>query len=291
MPLRMATSYPSKDFYGEGYSVDQDYLHTNSVGIYTGELASEVQLNKRQRRDYYFCYNYEGRMILLLEGTRYEIKPGDFFVLYAGQPYSYWHIKDGNVQNYWVHFTGFGARPLVAFLCASGKQVFSPGKHIENGFYFSQILDELHEKKPGYQMACTGFLLQLVTALHRQINRDNKIKTKNQAIVDSLQYFYKHYREKISIAQLAQIAHLSEKSYSNKFYKYTGHKPQKYMTMYRVERAIELITLQTLNMNEVAEQAGFNNQMYFSRVFKKHMDMTPSQYLENIKKGLLPGGP
>ena len=51
-----------------------------------------------------------------------------------------------------------------------------------------------------------------------------------------------------------------------------------HLTKLRLEKAKELLAYTDLDIREIAEKVGFRNANYFSRVFKKHKQMTPSAY-------------
>ena len=280
--FRYASAYPSITCHGTGYASDQDYLHINSAGIYMKECPKNVYSHSVGRQDYYLAYHYGGNMFLTIDGVRHEIKPGDLFLLYPGQPHTYWYINDGKVQNYWVHFTGYAAHSLVEMFRShsheQNPQIISVGKYLENNAFFNGIIDELAMKNPGFQMMCVGHFMQLAATLIRQMQDTKKTARCNQAIVDSIKYIRENYPEKILVTDLAKMASMNVKRFVEEFRNYTGILPKQYIVMFRIEQAIGLITSQDVSMSEAAEMVGFDNQMYFSRIFKKHMNMSPSQY-------------
>jgi len=276
--FRYASAYPSITCHGAGYCSEQDYLYINSVGIYMKKHHSNLYSHSDGRKDYYLSYHYGGHMFVTIDGVRHEVKPGDLFLLYPGQPHTYWYINDGKVQNYWIHFTGYAARSIVEIFRSRGQQILSVGKHLENNAFFNRIIDELEIKNSGYQMMCVGHFMQLIATLMRQMQNINKIAQGNQAIIQSIQYIRDNYKEKIFISDLAKEASMNVKRFTEEFRLYTGTPPKQYIVMYRIEQAIGLITSQDVSMYEAADMVGFENQMYFSRIFKKHMNMTPSQY-------------
>jgi len=276
--FRYASAYPSITCHGHGYANEQDYLYVNSAGIYMKECPANVYSHSNGRKDFYLAYNYGGHMFATIDGVRYQIKPGDLFLLYPGQPHTYWYLTDGNVQNYWIHFSGYAAQQFMETLCAHNTgQVISVGKYLEYNSFFNRIIDELEIKNPGYQMMCAGHFMQLLATLTRQMQNKKTAKC-NEAVVSAIQYIRENYAKKIIVTDLAKLAGMNVKRFIKEFHAYTGTLPKRYIVMYRIEQAIGLITTQNVSMNEAAEAVGFENQMYFSRIFMKHMNMTPSQY-------------
>ena len=79
-------------------------------------------------------------------------------------------------------------------------------------------------------------------------------------------------------AQLARLAALSYCQLFRLFKRELGASPQQYIEQQRIERAKRLLTLNRLSVKEVAAQAGFANQLYFSRRFQKATGLSPTQY-------------
>jgi len=275
--FRYASAYPSITCHGQGFASEHDHLHINSAGIYMKECPANVHSHGDGRKDYYLAYHYGGHMIVTIDGVRHEVKPGDLFLLTPGQPHTYWYVNDGNVQNYWVHFTGYAADTFVKmFRAHSPEPIISVGRYLDNTAFFNRIIDELGMKNADFQMMCAGHFTQLIATLLRQMQ--NKNAWRNQAIMGSIQYIRDNFSKKILVADLAKLSDMTVKRFTAEFRKYTGASPKQYIVTYRLEQAIGLITAQNASLCEAAEMAGFENQMYFSRIFSKYMNMTPSQY-------------
>ena len=82
-------------------------------------------------------------------------------------------------------------------------------------------------------------------------------------------------------AQLARLAALSYCQLFRLFKSELGVSPQQYIERQRIELAKRLLALNRLSVKEVAAQAGFVNQLYFSRRFQKATGLSPSQYRAN----------
>ncbi|MFC5475333.1 GlxA family transcriptional regulator [Paraherbaspirillum soli] len=79
------------------------------------------------------------------------------------------------------------------------------------------------------------------------------------------------------LAQLAEIAFTSERHLTRLFREHTGTSLVDYIQRIRVALARELLTQSTLNMEHVAEQAGFHSTRQLRRVWKKFEELSPSQ--------------
>lgn len=91
-------------------------------------------------------------------------------------------------------------------------------------------------------------------------------------------YFEDHYAEKISLDQIAENMYLSPFYISRIFKRETGDTPIRHLINIRLERAKEL--LESGNggsIREVAEEVGYDDVYHFSKLFKKHYGITPTQ--------------
>lgn len=127
------------------------------------------------------------------------------------------------------------------------------------------------------------------TAIHRAIVSLNQISLlhadhtatgieKRKNIHAMIQYIHQHYNEGITLEQLADSMHLHQSYVSRSFAEVVGMTFTQYLQYYRIEQAKKSLKSTQLLIAEVAEQVGYSNLTYFSRVFKKVTGFTPNQY-------------
>ena len=76
---------------------------------------------------------------------------------------------------------------------------------------------------------------------------------------------------------------LSPSRYREVFRKVTGYSPVEYITLLRLRQAAELLSEGNVSIEEVALAVGYTDRLYFQRVFKKHMGVTPGNYLKRVR--------
>ncbi|WP_216595875.1 AraC family transcriptional regulator [Flammeovirga sp. OC4] len=87
-----------------------------------------------------------------------------------------------------------------------------------------------------------------------------------------------HTFSNLSIEELAKLCHLSVSSFKREFQKVYDETPSKYLSSQRIKKAKELLHSTTLPINEIAYDVGYNDPLYFTRIFKKKEGMSPSQF-------------
>ena len=98
-----------------------------------------------------------------------------------------------------------------------------------------------------------------------------KLRQVNDFIADN-------YANDIRLAELAQVAGMSNFHFAREFKRTTGTTPHQYLIKFRVERAKALLTDEGLPLIEVGLRSGFSHQSHFTRLFRKVTGTTPHLY-------------
>lgn len=94
----------------------------------------------------------------------------------------------------------------------------------------------------------------------------------------SITYMKEHLDKPLRAATLAAIAKMSLPHYFVIFKRCTGSTPIDYFIKLRMERARELLATTLCSVKEIAGVLGYDDPLYFSRVFKSVNNTTPTQY-------------
>ena len=97
-------------------------------------------------------------------------------------------------------------------------------------------------------------------------------------IRDVKQYIRKNYANDLSVEAIAKSVYLSSAYLCTVFKKQTGTTLIRYLTSYRMEKAIQLLANPALKTSEIARLVGYNNISYFNLLFKEHTGKTPGQF-------------
>ena len=97
-------------------------------------------------------------------------------------------------------------------------------------------------------------------------------------------FIEKSYYSQITIATLAKDFHISRNYLYTLFKQEYGVSPQDYLISYRIERAKKLLknNRSYLSIKEVSTAVGFENPLYFSRIFRNRTGMSPSEYRKKV---------
>ena len=109
----------------------------------------------------------------------------------------------------------------------------------------------------------------------------NQLSDKEQsapAIRIVKRYIRENYKDDISLSSAADKANISSVYLSRLFKKEEGINFLDYLNQYRIEEAKKLLKDVQYNILDVADETGFKNTRYFSKIFKKNVGITPSEY-------------
>ncbi|MFC5700112.1 helix-turn-helix domain-containing protein [Cohnella faecalis] len=116
----------------------------------------------------------------------------------------------------------------------------------------------------------------------------NEHEESRDAVSESLQrtidYMNDHFAESIPLAALAGMAGLTPSSYCRAFKQAMGMTPGTYLTQIRLDLAKTMLAEPRSKLKEVAEWIGFQDELYFSRLFKKWEGIPPTVYMKKYEK-------
>ena len=96
-------------------------------------------------------------------------------------------------------------------------------------------------------------------------------------------YFNENYNQNICIKDYAAERHMSDCWFNRTFKKVTKVTPIQYIISLRITSAINLLENTNHNIKQIASMVGYNDEYYFSRLFKKSTGLSPTAYRKKLK--------
>ena len=94
------------------------------------------------------------------------------------------------------------------------------------------------------------------------------------------EYMNANLHKQIRISDIARLLHIDRKYLRNLFVKHTGMSPEQYLISIRLHRAKELLASTESSVKIIALSVGYEDALGFSKLFKKHVGVSPSRYRE-----------
>lgn len=139
----------------------------------------------------------------------------------------------------------------------------------------SRFYDELYNKKTAEEIY---YWTKNVVNIYSEEVRKAQNKDNFQSVYAAAEYIRNHFREKITVHQIAEKVHLSDSYLSHIFSETFGRTITEYITSVRIEYAKRMLAKPGSSISEIALECGFEDVSYFSRVFKKSEGITPRDY-------------
>jgi transcriptional regulator GlxA family with amidase domain len=87
-----------------------------------------------------------------------------------------------------------------------------------------------------------------------------------------------HYQERAPVAAMVRLSGLAERSFKRRFQLATGMAPLEYVHTLRIEEAKQMLESGTLPVETIAQEVGYEDAAFFSRLFRRKVRLTPAQY-------------
>jgi AraC-like DNA-binding protein len=100
----------------------------------------------------------------------------------------------------------------------------------------------------------------------------------NERINIIFNYVKDHFKEQITLEEIADLANMKIPSFCRYFKKITNKTFTQFVNEYRITHSLKLLAEQPLSITEVCFESGFNNFSYFNKTFKEYIQKSPSQY-------------
>ena len=97
-------------------------------------------------------------------------------------------------------------------------------------------------------------------------------------IGEAVQWLHEHFHEKISLDQMAAFMGYSPSRFCILFKEHTGLPPVEWLIRYRIERACALLKAEKDAISTIARKVGFDDPLFFSRIFRKRIGLSPTEY-------------
>lgn len=265
-------------------------LIVSSCGTYRLYTRPKLPtLRPRGRLDFQLIYVSSGTAHFHFDNAENDtvVTAGNMVVYRPREFQKYEYYASDQTEVYWVHFTGGNVKNILR---KSGIQdnmrVFYTGTSLEYERIFKKMISELQRCQTDYPEMLTILLRQLLILIHRQLSRQHVLKNEylEKEMDHAAQYFSDHYNSDIHIEQYAAARGMSVSWFIRNFKAYTGATPMQYIVSARTTNAQALLETTTYSVSEIGRIVGYENPLYFSRIFHKQKGFSPSEYRKHIRK-------
>ncbi len=276
--------------------------HNPLLRIFRSELPKDASMfYEHHHTAFEITMVIKGSGIYATNVSEFEFKSGDVFFFSTDEihwikridsPTSFLNIHF-EPRYIWADSIGISGRELTAFFFNRG---IKPNNKLDCEKQSSAVVrkliflmeEETKERKKEYQTMQKILLFNILVEMIRDY--DGHL-TKKEAIYseETLRYIEKalayidtHLTEELTLDEISAVANMSKNYFCRQFKKLNGISPWDYITVKRIEKAIEYLETTNLTRIEIASKCGYNNTANFYHAFKKIIGKSPKEYKNSL---------
>lgn len=221
----------------------------------------------------WYEYNYvsQGSVFTTLAGTEFLINAGQGYLIPPGVLHSHRHNQTGD-DGICIRFSLKQVSPEAFEILSALEIAYTQPFRTELDCLQSD--GSLYEKRAAFVVWLMGVYDTVSDYMPALQERQGSVA----AQVDL--YLQEYYRKKIQVSEIAAALNTSYRTLARKYKQETGRTIQDQLTAIRLQNAKYLLTNSKLPMYNIAVDSGYENEYYFSKIFKEHESVSPSKYRE-----------
>lgn len=281
---------PQNEFISESYHTgNQIYLSLYVYNVGFQKCSPNHEWGPGIRNHYLIHYINAGKGYYKTGGQTFLLTKGDAFLIYPEMEVSYYADETNPWEYYWVGFQGSDADTLIhATDFSKENPVFY---HCTSGEKIRNCLLEIYQIRGNTIADTTKMTGSLYHALSLFIQDSTTKHTKASSpsyIELAVSFIASQYSYPITVEDIAAYLGISRSHLFREFKEHRKQSPKEFLTSYRIRKACHLLSNTTLSIQSIANSVGYENGMYFSRIFRQETRLTPSQFRSKHTKSNTP---
>lgn len=153
--------------------------------------------------------------------------------------------------------------------------------------WVQDFLGDIGSREPALFYQLQSHLYAMAAALMMIVQKPREMeKSLVEYVEQTRHYIMQHYSEPMDIEDIARLSGASPSRFYQAFRRQTGLSPHKFITKRRLDASLTLLAGSKSSVIEAAHSVGYPDEYYFSRMFKKHLGLTPTEFAARTKKRL-----
>jgi len=260
-------------------------LNIDECGIQ--QFSAGKNYNYIVYQNFVIHYIESGKGIYKVDGKKYNLSAGDGFIIRKGTEVRYEADSNKPWKNYWVGLSGNHLLNYLKKTTLEQKNILKFDKESKSAELIKHIcnytLKELPNRINDLWYLSNGY--ELLYNLEKEFGTNEtsqyyNINTQNYSKI-AFDYITNNYMYQITIQQVADFIGISRSYLYRQFKDEYDKSPQQFLQDYRMDIASTLLLSTQNKIYIIAEKVGYADQLQFSKVFKKHFGVSPSDYRNN----------
>lgn len=226
-----------------------------------------------------YCVSGQGKVKIGAE--LHHLTADSFIIIPEGKSHAYFTEQENPWSIYWIHFMGAKTKKLHPYY---NKPIsITRGKDSRINSRLKLFEEIFHSLERGFgtdtlEFVNLSFHYLLASFIHVQHFRSIQTEAEKDPVTQSVNFMLENIHRSIRLNELASNVQLSVSHFSRLFISKTNQSPIDYFNQLKVQKACRLLDFSKLSVSEIAQELGYEDPFYFSRVFKKVMGLSPGKF-------------
>jgi len=230
-----------------------------------------------------YCIEGEGWVILDSNEREITIHENTLLVIPPHTPHIYGAAETNPWSIYWFHLNGEAIGDFINSLDLNNSSLHVPASQAAR---IIEIFEQCYEillyrgyvlKQYIYVSQTMRYLLGMFTLLSGEPHQD---EMRNVYVERAIQYMVEHIQSSLTLDEIAHHVGLSKPHFVHLFKQVIRYSPIDYFLRLKIQRSCQYLDLTDYSIKEISKSVGIQDPYYFSRVFRKVMGQSPSEYRE-----------
>lgn len=279
-------------FNGAYYENSQIDIPNNEVPLLVTSVGRHVlktlsyfdTIRPTGRQDFQLIYVKKGCIHYTVNNKSFIASENSILFYHPFEPQKYVYYLKDSPDIYWLHFTGRDVEAILKKLDLFRKRCYATDFDKRYERLFNNILNELNSKDVNYVDLCSTYLSELLLLISRNLTENSFGKySSSKEFQEIINYINSNFNKPLSFNDVALKFNLSVSWLTRLFNKHLNTSPKKYLTQFRMEKA-KIMLNSTNRISDIAASVGYDDPLYFSRLFRKNIGISPSEYRKQSKQ-------
>ncbi|GIN70645.1 transcriptional regulator [Bacillus sp. J14TS2] len=236
--------------------------------------------DERINSDYELMIATEGVLQLVVENKKIELRPGNMLLI----PPNTYFVGVGAATNlgfYWVHFEATKPESSISNHATRlwKLPVFSKELLLDNELLLIQQMQTIKQMDFSDSALIDAYLHTLLLSISEKFQQPLYVKKDKHYLIDYIKNYLRwNYQRMISVEEIANYFGYNKAYISNLFSRESGETITQYLNTIRLEAARQSLLTTNASIQQIANQNGFEDEKYFSRIFSKKYQRSPFAY-------------
>ena len=260
-------------------------LYVTDIGAYPSAPFHYVERPEGVPQAILICC-LSGKGSLKIGNIEHSIRRGCVLMIPPNTPHIYWADQEDPWSLFWVHFGGLRVDEVMEIYSITPT---TPILFVQDIAKLRTAFENVYaclnyNFSDAGLLAMTAELIRLTSTIKLGLGHmEPKRQSTEKRVMATIEFMNQHLNMLLTLEELANHAGQSVSHYSRIFKQKTGQSPLNYFIQLKISKACELLDQTDMNVSAIAEQLGYVDPYYFSRIFKKTQGVAPAVYRASLK--------